>query len=376
MKKIDVRLADRSYSVLIGRNLFPRLGSLLKPLRLGSNILIVSNRKVAGFFLNPVRESLRKAGFKVAAPYLLSHGNERDKSSDSLSRLWQHMAQSGLERSSTLLALGGGVVGDLAGFAASTYMRGISVVQVPTTLLAQVDAAVGGKAAIDLPSAKNIVGTFYQPRIVIADVKALDPFTRFRKQELRNGFAEVIKYGMIADPELFQLLEAKLQWFLDSISKKFSLGDSELSFLETLVWRSARIKAKIVSEDEHEKKGKRLILNYGHTFAHAFEAATGYRMPHGEAVALGMVCAARLAVTRGLLGKETERRQNQLIQSAGLPAKVPKRFKMSRFIRPMMLDKKKKDGKLRFVLPEAVGRVRVVDNVSPGEIKSVLMNLD
>ena len=376
MKKIDVRLAERSYSILIGRNLLPQLGNLLKPLRLGSKILIVSNPKVAKFFLKPVRESLKKAGFEVAAPYLLSHGNERDKSSDSLNRLWQHMGKVGLERSSTVLALGGGVVGDLTGFAASTYMRGIAVVQVPTTLLAQVDAAIGGKTAIDLRSAKNMVGTFYQPRLVIADVNTLDPLIRFRNQELRNGFAEVIKYGMIADAELFQLLEERLVGFLNSISKKSSLRDSELSFLETIVWRSARIKAKIVSEDEYEKKGKRLILNYGHTFAHAFEAASGYRMPHGEAVALGMVCAARLATTRGLLPKETERRQNQLIQHAGLPVKTPKRFKVDQLMRSMMLDKKKKDGKLRFILPEAVGRVRVVDNVSPSEIKSVLTNLD
>ena len=376
MKKTHVRLAGRSYSILVGRNLFSRLGNLLKPLRLGSKLLIVTNRKVARFFLKPVRESLRKAGFEVAAPYLLSHGNERDKSSDSLNALWRHMGDVGLERSSAVLALGGGVVGDVAGFAASTYMRGISVVQVPTTLLAQVDAAIGGKTAIDLPSAKNMVGTFYQPRLVIADVKTLGPLVKFRNQELPNGFAEVIKYGMIADPQLFQLLEEKLIGFLNFLSKKSSLSADKFSFLETVVWRSARIKAKVVSEDEYEKKGKRLILNYGHTFAHAFEAVSNYEMPHGEAVALGMVCAARLANARGLLSSEVERRQNCLIQSAGLPVKAPKRFKVDQLMRSMMLDKKKKNGELRFILPEAIGRVRVVDDVSPGEIKSVLTNLD
>ena len=373
MKKIDVRLSDRSYSIVIGRNLLPSLGHLVKPLGLGSKVLIVSNRRVANLFLVPVRHALKKAGYEVVTPYLLSYGDERDKSAGSLTGLWQHMADAGLERTSTVVALGGGVVGDLAGFAASTYMRGISLVQVPTTLLAQVDAAIGGKTAIDLPEAKNIVGTFYQPRLVIADVKTLDSErAEFRIRELRNGFAEVIKYGMIADAELFRLLEAKLEGFLGPLSKKKSLGNRELSFLETVVWRSAKVKARIVSEDERETKGRRLILNYGHTFAHSFEAASRYRMPHGEAVALGMVCAARLAKIRGLLQDDVDLRQNRLIEKAGLPTKVRQKFKLNPLIRAMRLDKKKKEGTLRFILPEDIGRVRVAGDVSFSEIRKIL----
>lgn len=369
MKKIRLNLKDRSYSIVIGRNLLPQIAKWLRPLKLGKKILIVTNRRVANLFLAPVQRSLIRAGFKVVRPCLLKYGDERDKSKDSLFRLWQHMAEVGLERSSTVLALGGGVVGDLAGFAASTYMRGISLIQVPTTLLAQVDAAIGGKTAIDLPLAKNIVGTFYQPRLVVADVATL---ARMGLRELRNSFAEIIKYGIIKDPELFRMLEEKVQWFFHEARKK-SLGNRELSFLEEIVFRSVRVKAGIVEEDERETKGKRTALNYGHTFAHAFEAASNYQLPHGEAVALGMVCAARLARKRGQFNFRDEIRQNCLIEAAGLPSQIDRRrFNFKRVIQAMLLDKKRKGGRLRFILPEAIGRAKVVEDVSSKEIEEVL----
>ena len=352
------------------------MGNLLKPLRLGSKILVVSNRKVASLFLKPVQRSLAQAGYEIVPPHLLRYGDERDKSTASLFSLWQHMAKVGLERTSTVVALGGGVVGDLAGFAASTYMRGIPLVQVPTTLLAQVDAAIGGKTAIDLPEAKNIVGTFYEPRMVVMDVTALARLNEFSTREVRNGFAEVIKYAVIQDRTLFDLLEKNLRHFRESISKKKSLGARELSFLENVIYRSARVKAKIVEEDERETKGKRLILNYGHTFAHAFEAASQYRMPHGEAVALGMVSAARLAHKRGLLARSEELRQSRLLQATGLPVTLGhSRFPFERLIRHMRLDKKKKYGKLRFVLPERIGKVRIVEDISLSEIRPILKEL-
>jgi len=274
------------------------------------------------------------------------------------------MAGEGLERTSTVLALGGGVVGDVAGFAASTYMRGIHLVQVPTTLLAQVDSAIGGKTGIDLPSSKNMVGTFYQPRLVISDITALERLDRFRAREVRNGFAEVIKYGVIQDPVLFRMLEEKE----DRVSSA--------QFLETIVWRAARVKAAIVEEDERETRGKRVILNYGHTFAHAFEAASNYRLPHGEAVALGMVCAARLAARRGIFPRGEEARQRRLIQRAGLPVRLG-RFRLStgRILRHMAQDKKVREGRPRFVLPLRVGRVRVFEDVSISEIKRVLSEI-
>ena len=359
MKKIRVNLGVRSYSILIGRNLLNSVGWLIKPFCPGSKVLIVTNRRVGKFFLTPVQNSLRRAGFQAAPPFFLPQGNERDKSEKVLSRLWQHMAKSGLERSSTVLALGGGVVGDLAGFAASTYMRGISVVQVPTTLLAQVDASIGGKTGIDLTSAKNIVGSFHQPRMVFIDITALKKLSRW---EFINGFAEVIKYGVIQDRTLFQMLERSNKW-------------CEPSFLETVVFRSARVKAQVVSQDEKETRGKRMILNYGHTFAHAFEAASNYRLPHGEAVALGMVSAARLAVRRGIFRPGDERRQNQLIRMAGLPTRLKRGLPLSRIFHHMALDKKKKSGRLRFILPTSIGHVRIVEGVPLAEVRKVLHEL-
>ena len=374
MKEIVVRLQGRSYSILIGRNLLASLGARLKPLGLGRRILIVSNRRVAGLFLAPVRNSLKRAGFEVAAPFLLPQGSERDKSEGVLFRLWSHMACEGLDRRSTVVALGGGVVGDTAGFAAATYMRGINLIQVPTTLLAQVDSSIGGKTGIDLAAAKNMVGAFYQPRLVVCDVSALERMGLVRTglHELRNSLAEVIKYGVIRDPQLFELLEGQARSFLLSASQK-KLGAKEFSFLEKVVSRAAAVKARVVERDERETKGLRMILNYGHTFGHAFEAASGYRLAHGEAVSLGMIAAGRLARRRGIFAEEDESRQRRLIQRIGLPVNL-RRFRLNaeRVLRHMAHDKKAREGQLRFVLPERIGRVRVFDNVSTSEIKRVL----
>lgn len=378
MKKVHLTLdRGRSYDIIIGRNLLSSFAKWVRPLRLGKKIFIITNQTIKDRgFLKRVQSSLSKAGYEVVHPYLLKHGGERDKSKDSLFQLWQHMAKIRLERSSTVLALGGGVVGDVAGFAASTYMRGIPVIQVPTTLLAQVDAAIGGKTAIDLPLAKNIVGTFYQPRLVVSDVTTLARMGVERESfglgELKNSFAEIIKYGIIADLQLFRLLEEKVAWFFSSARQK-PLGNTELSFLENIVWRSAEVKAKVVEEDERETQGKRMILNYGHTFGHAFEAASKYKLPHGEAVALGMVAAARLAQRLGILSVGDEQRQNQLIQKTGLPTNLHRlRLNRSGIISSMLLDKKKKSGKLRFVLPVRIGRVKVVDDIPLSEVKKIL----
>jgi len=378
MKRIQIHLGRRSYPILIGRGLLRSLSRLVKPLGLGRKIFVVSNHRVARYFLGTVRRSLTRSGFQVYS-HLLRYGDERAKSEKCLFEIWQAMAEAGLERTSTVLALGGGVVGDVAGFAASTYMRGISLLQVPTTLLAQVDAAIGGKTAIDLPFAKNIVGTFYQPRMVVVDTETLRVLTRFRLREFRNGLAEVIKYGVIQDIKLFELLERKLPLTLPSPQRGGGGGErgSQLfSFFESVVWRSARAKARIVEADERETLGKRMILNYGHTFAHALEAVSRYRLSHGEEVALGMVCAGRVARRIGIFRSEDERRQNRLIANAGLPTRVNgARFKPDRLMRHMRLDKKKKGGQLRFVLPEAIGRVRVVDRVPLARVRRVLSEL-
>lgn len=365
MKRITLRLKNRSYPILIGRGLVGQIGQCLRPLGLGRKMLVVSNRKVAKLHLEPVISSLRAGGFDVAW-HFLPHGDERDKSERTLIGIWEAMAKAGLDRSSAVLALGGGVVGDVTGFAASSYMRGISVIQVPTSLLAQVDSAIGGKTAIDLPQAKNIVGTFYQPRAVIVDVKMLKTLPA---EELRHAFAEIIKYGVIGDAKLFSLLERETGPFFDSVRRK-SLKDKDLNFLEEVVWRSAAAKAKVVERDECEKTGKRMILNYGHTFAHGLEAASKYKMPHGEAVALGMVLAGELARRLGIFSDSEEERQIDLIRRVGLPTSL----RQSRYGKEarragdvlsfMRRDKKARGGQLRFVLPKRIGAVTVRSDVS------------
>ena len=365
MKRITVHLGKRSYDILIGRGLLRSLGRFVKPLGLGSKVLIVSNRRVARFFLPAVSRSLAGSGFRVYS-YLLPHGDERDKSERELAKLWAQMAQIGLDRTSTVLALGGGVVGDVASFAASTYMRGIALVQVPTTLLAQVDSAIGGKTAIDLPRGKNLVGTFYQPRVVISDVEALKTLSLY---EFQNQFAEVVKYGVIQDATLFKLLERKAEWFFSSVRRKY-FGKQELAFLEHVVWRSASVKAKVVQQDELERTGKRMILNYGHTFAHALEGASGFRLPHGRAVSSGMILAGELACRLKLFSKAAQERQIRLIKQVGLPAK--QRYSSARILSFMKRDKKNQNGKLRLILPRAIGRVEVNERISEKSIRTLL----
>ena len=297
---------------------------------------------------------------------MLKHGNERDKSAPELTKLWIAMAKAGLDRTSAVVALGGGVVGDAAGFAAATYMRGISLIQVPTTLLAQVDSSIGGKTAIDLPEGKNLVGAFYQPRLVISDINTLKtlPF-----KEFRNSFAEVVKYGVIRDAGLFNLLEAKTNWFFLSL-KRGIFNAPQRAFLEAVVSRSAAVKAKVIERDEFERKGERMILNYGHTFGHALEANSRYRMPHGEAVAIGMTLAARLASKLKLFKKKDELRQAMLLRSAGLPIKA--RFQAHRILTFMKRDKKARAGRIRLILPKAIGRVETSDRISEREIRILL----
>lgn len=365
MKKIKVSL-NNPYFIWIGKNLLSSAGRLIKPLVPGSKALIITNKKIPALFVKKLEHTLIQAKFKVDS-YLLPFGNERDKSVEVLKKIWQRMARIPLDRSSCLIALGGGVVGDTAGFAAATYMRGISLIHIPTTLLAQVDSAIGGKTAIDLTSAKNIVGAFYQPKTVIADLETLKTLAPF---EFRNSFAEVIKYGVIQDAGLFGLLEKKMSGFLSAITGTGTFGTSEVSFLETVIARSAKIKANVVSEDEFETKGKRMILNYGHTFAHALEASSGFKLPHGQAVAIGMMFAGETAYRMGLFSKQAQDRQIKLMAQLGLPLKV--RFTSQGILSLMKLDKKVKSGKLRFVLPTKIGHVGIYERVSEKLVRGVL----
>lgn len=362
MKKVKVHLKESSYEVLIGRNLLKRTGLFLRRLRVGSRVMVVANRDIVAQtpFLKIVRKSLLDSGFRYSF-HELKHGTERDKSEAGLSELWKSMTRAELDRKSTLIALGGGVTGDLAAFAASTYMRGINLVQIPTTLLAQVDSAIGGKTAIDLAGAKNVVGTFYQPRLVISDI---DTLGRLPLSVFKGSFSEVVKYGVIRDPVLFKMLEEYGKIFLTHVKKK-TLSHLDFQFLEQVVYRCVKIKASVVQHDEKEKTGERMILNYGHTFAHVLEAASGYKMTHGEAVGLGMMLAACFARDAGLTGEEFVKRQSALIRdlcpSASLGPHV-RRYRLTwEKMRPLFAhDKKAFQGKVRFVLPMKIGQVKIV----------------
>ena len=359
MKKIRVQLQNRSYDIVIGRGLLAKVGALIKKVTVGKKVLVVSNHKIAKQIglLKPLTTSLKRSGFDVSY-HELRHGDERDKSLISLNTLWNSMVKNKLDRSSAVVALGGGVTGDVSAFAASTYMRGIRAVQIPTTLLAQVDSAIGGKTGIDLPLGKNLVGTFYQPNLVISDLSLIEYLPL---SVVRASMAEIIKCGVIRDVQLFELLEKKGKAFADRFAGR-SLAKQDLNFLETVVYRSAKIKALVVERDEHETKGERMILNYGHTFAHALEGVSGYRLPHGEAVGLGMILAARLGVLLGITPTELENRQFRLISAMCPSASLKPLIRSYRLswsaLKPYFFrDKKTLQGVVRFIVPTKLGQV-------------------
>lgn len=370
MKKIKLNCETANYDILIGASVLAKLGTYLKGYAPKTKVLVVTNKVVGKYFLSSVVSSLKKKRFDVYS-YKTPYGTERDKSKEGLQALWAQMAKIPLERGSVVVALGGGVIGDLTGFAAATYMRGIAVVQIPTTLLAQVDSAIGGKTAIDLPIAKNIIGAFHQPKLVLSDAITLKTLlhSRIGREHLRDSFAEVIKYGVIQDTVLFKSLEVSAASFVARVqSQKFLPAD--LRFLEEVIWRSSKVKADVVSKDEFETKGKRVMLNLGHTFAHGFEAASNYRLSHGRAVAIGIACAARLAGKLKMLKASDGNRIIHLIEQFGLPSSIKGlRLSLPVVMRAMARDKKKKAGKLRFVLPTKVGKTVVKEGVSPKLIK-------
>jgi len=352
---IRVDLAERGYSIEIGDGTLPRIGERLATLGLKGKVGVITNARVNRLYGSVVSRSLRKAGFQ-AATVMLPDG-ERYKNLRSVSRVYDELVRRSFERSSTLLALGGGVIGDLAGFAASTYMRGIGFVQVPTTLAAQVDASIGGKTGVDHPHGKNLIGAFYQPKLVLVDPEVLKTLHR---REFISGLAEVIKYGVIRDEGFFYYLE-------DNMDKILKLEPAALTHA---IRRSCAIKADVVQKDEREG-GLRKILNYGHTLGHALETVTNYgTYLHGEAVSIGIAFAARLSVRLGLSDPSCARRQIRLLERAGLPVALPK-IKSADILKAMTMDKKVAGGKIHFVLAERIGRV-VVKPVSQKEIINLL----
>jgi 3-dehydroquinate synthase len=351
MRTVHVSLGSRSYPIFIGGKILSDLGRYCAELQLGRRCLIISDKNVAPLYAAKARVSLRKAGFEptlAAVP-----AGETSKSLKMFQSCCDLLAKHRLERKSFIVALGGGVVGDLAGFVAAAYLRGIAFVQAPTTLLAQVDSSVGGKVGVNLAAGKNLVGAFHQPRFVLCDLAALRTLPL---REFRAGLAEVIKYGIIYDEELFERLERDLPKLLRRDGK----------ILAEVIARCCEIKADVVRQDETET-GVRAILNFGHTIGHAIEAISGYgTYLHGEAISIGQVAAAKLSVRAAGLPAEEAERVEKLFERAGLPValKLPAR-RQTALIEAMRLDKKVTDGQIRFVLARQIGQVEPGHKIPP-----------
>ncbi|MBD2039438.1 3-dehydroquinate synthase [Microcoleus sp. FACHB-672] len=359
---VRVNLPQQSYEIAIACGSLGELGAQMQPLQLGKKVLLVSNPVLYRHYGEQVQASLKTAGFEVASCILPA--GEQYKTLKSLQKIYDAALENRLERSSTMVALGGGVVGDMTGFAAATWLRGINVVQVPTTLLAMVDASIGGKTGVNHPQGKNLIGAFHQPRLVLIDPDVLKTLPA---REFRAGMAEVIKYGVIWDAELFVKLEECKR--LDQM--RYVSADLLLEILS----RSCQSKADVVSKDEKES-GLRAILNYGHTIGHAVESLTGYKVVnHGEAVGIGMVAASQLAVELQMWDKDCDHRQLALIEKAGLPTQLPAPLDIDKILESLQSDKKVKAGKVRFVLPEKIGAATVTDQVPADLIRQVLQGM-
>jgi 3-dehydroquinate synthase len=359
MIDIPVNLGPRSYHILVATGALASVGSALAKCQVGRKVVLVSDPSVAHLYSETVIEGLRRAGFDAVTASVPV--GERAKRLEVASALWDQLIDAGCDRTSTVVALGGGAVGDVVGFVAATYMRGMNFVQLPTTLLAQVDASIGGKTAIDHPRGKNLIGAFHQPRMVIVDPGAL---MTLPDREFRSGLAEIIKHGIVLDAGYFADVEASIAAVLGR----------DLPTLERLVAGSCQLKARIVERDEREAE-LRWVLNYGHTVGHALEAATGFgRWVHGEAVSLGITAEARLAERLGISGAATTERQVKLLGAAGLPV-AGLRVDPTAVLDALTRDKKSRDGRLSFVFAPEIGSYRIVSGVAPDAVLQVLNGL-
>lgn len=356
MTSIHLKLKENGYPVIIGHDIFKNIPGQLNKLSLGKDAVIVSHPLIDRLHGKRLAAALKKAGYTVKT-FNVPDG-EKSKSASCALSLIEKIAAYDVNRKLFIIALGGGVVGDLAGFVAAIYKRGIPYVQVPTTLLAQIDSSIGGKTAIDLKYGKNLVGAFYQPKAVFADTKVLATLSA---RQVRNGLAEAIKYGVIKDPQLFRFLELN----------HGRIFKNDPRYVALMVKRCAQIKADVVAADEKETKGIRTILNFGHTAGHAVESAGNFRYHHGESVALGMRVAARISVLKGLFAPKDEARLNDLIKTVGLPQRIEK-LKVPRIMALMRHDKKFVAGRNRFVLASKIGQVRVAEGISQAIIVEAL----
>lgn len=355
MQTLKVELADRSYPIYIGKNLLSD-ASLILPYLKRKHVAIVTNTTVAPLYLVKLSQTLQAAGVKVI-PIILPDG-EAYKNSETLNTIYDVLLLNRCERSTTLIALGGGVIGDLTGYAAATYLRGVPFIQVPTTLLSQVDSSVGGKTGINHPLGKNMIGAFYQPQLVLADIDTLQTLPA---REFAAGMAEVIKYGLIRDADFFDWLELNM-------ASLMQLSEAVLSYA---IYRSCQSKADVVAKDEHEQ-GERALLNLGHTFGHAIENAMGYGVwLHGEAVAAGTMMAADLSQRMGWLTQADVARIQKSFEAANLPIAAPS-LGVERYLDLMGLDKKVENGKIRLILQQGIGKSVITSDYDAEKLKETL----
>jgi len=355
MQTLKVELANRSYPIHIGRNLISDANLILPHLK-RKHVAIVTNTTVAPLYLDKLSQVLQAAGVTVIQ--IILPDGEAYKNTETLNTIYDVLLQNRCERSTTLIALGGGVIGDLTGYAAATYLRGVPFIQIPTTLLSQVDSSVGGKTGINHPLGKNMIGAFYQPQVVLADI---DTLKTLPAREFSAGMAEVIKYGLIRDVQFFSWLEA-------NIERLMVLDETTVS---EAIYRSCQNKAEVVARDEHEN-GERALLNLGHTFGHAIENAMGYGVwLHGEAVAAGTMLAADLSQRLGWLTDAEVRRIHALLTKAGLPLDAP-RLGAAKYLDLMQMDKKVADGKIRLVLQQGIGKSVITSDYDAEKLKETL----
>lgn len=359
MRKLNVDLGANSYPIYIAREPFSKFAELLSLYGLQASLLLVTDKTVFRHHGTALKDAL--AAQNCAVEYLILPAGEKSKTMRSADKILTFMLEKQYDRGVCLLAFGGGVVGDLTGFVASVFKRGVSFVQVPTTFLAQVDASIGGKTAVNHPLGKNQIGTFHQPRLVWSNVEMLQTLPR---REIICGLGEVIKYGVIQDEALFRFVEENLQ----------SIFTADLDVLEEIVYRCSRIKADIVRQDERENR-LRMVLNFGHTIGHAIETATNYKkISHGEAVIWGMLAEASIARAAGLLGKEDYQRLEDLCRRLRLDLR--EQLHPDDILHFMKADKKSHSGKVRMVLPRKIGDVLIIDEVAHGQIRSAVRGLN
>ena len=346
---ISVKLPASTYNIVISSNILTSIGKHLKLLNVGKKILIVSNPIVFANYGQITLASLKREKFKVFF-YLIPLG-ETNKTLDQITKIYNSALSHKLERSSTLLALGGGITGDIAGFVAATWLRGVNFIQVPTSLLGMVDASIGGKTGINYHQKKNLIGSFYHPRLVLIDPIVLKTLPT---RELKAGMAEIVKYGLIWNKKLFIQLESE-----ETLS---NVHVCNLQTLQKLIIESCLTKINIVNQDANEK-GIRTILNYGHTIGHSIESLSQHNINHGEAVSIGMIAAGRIASLLGIWREDLRWRQEQLLQRIRLPTKIPNSLKIRDILESLKLDKKVKLEKVRFILPKNIGEVKVYNDI-------------